>query len=227
MIRLIANRWPKTYSYSSIVSRASVTTWSPLATAFNTEPHPKMNFTKNDVGLFNIPELVNADGFHLLKKNALIRSEQLVQEATSGCHRSRKMVEIFDELSDTLCKVADMSEFVRFAHPDRKFSEAAEDACIAISGIVEKLNTNRELFQELKKVVDGGDRMPTNSIDDHVSKLFLVDFEQSGIHLEEADRQRVVYLNDCILQMGQRFMAGSVNPRSVDKNSLPESIRQL
>lgn len=48
------------------------------------------------------------------------------------------MVEIFDELSNTLCKVADMAEFIRIAHPDEQYVRAAEDACITISGVVEK-----------------------------------------------------------------------------------------
>jgi intermediate peptidase len=52
--------------------------------------------------------------------------------------RQRKMVEVFDELSDTLCQVADLAEFVRIAHPDRKFSEAAENACININALVER-----------------------------------------------------------------------------------------
>lgn len=208
-------------------TRRNLSTWTPLATAFNTRPQPKLNFVKDECGLFSIPELTSYEGFYVLKKNAMLKADELIAEASSGAQRSRKMVQIFDELSDTLCKVADMAEFVRLAHPNRKFSEAAEDACISISVLVEKLNTNRTLFTALKNVVDHGDSMETNAIDRHVSSLFLFDFEQCGIHLEEQKRQRVVYLTDCILQLGQRFMAGAVNPRSVDKNTLPESIRQL
>lgn len=48
------------------------------------------------------------------------------------------MVCIFDELSDSLCRVADLAEFIRIAHPRGTFSHAAEDACITISSVVEK-----------------------------------------------------------------------------------------
>lgn len=75
--------------------------------------------------------------------------------------------------------------------------------------------------------MENGDKFPTSEIDNHVAKLFLFDFEQSGIHLQESQRRKVVYLNDCILQLGQRFMAGAVHPRSVPKHILPENIRHL
>lgn len=67
----------------------------------------------------------------------MAQTDALIEEATSP-NRNRKIVEIFDELSDSLCKVADLAEFVRIAHPDPKFALGAEDACIAISGVVEK-----------------------------------------------------------------------------------------
>lgn len=67
-----------------------------------------------------------------------MESKKLIDEAT-GKDRSRKMVEVFDELSDTLCRVADLAEFVRIAHPQEDFGQAAEDACLAVSGIVETL----------------------------------------------------------------------------------------
>lgn len=87
--------------------------------------------------MFGIPELKTEHGFHVLKNRAMTQADVLIEEATSK-DRKRKMVEIFDELSDTLCKVADMAEFTRIAHPDEQYVRAAVDACITISGIVEK-----------------------------------------------------------------------------------------
>lgn len=152
------------------------------------------------------------------------QTDALIEEATSP-DRRRKMVQVFDELSDSLCKVADLAEFVRIAHPDRDFSEAAEDACIAISGVVEKynsiylyslnfnlfsfvfithrLNTHKELHNSLLNVVKNGDVVPTSDIDKHVAELFVFDFEQCGIHLAEEQRRKVVQLNDKILQVNQ------------------------
>ncbi|GLH15007.1 Mitochondrial intermediate peptidase [Gryllus bimaculatus] len=205
-----------------------VSTWTSLATAFNTRPARKLNLslTRDDTGLFGLPELRSHDGFYAMKDHAVRETEKLIQESCSA-NRSRKMVEIFDELSDTLCKVADLAEFIRIAHPRAAFSQAAEDACVSISGIVEKLNTHRELYSALRTVVDSKDKFPTTSVDDHVSRLFLFDFEQCGIHLPEDARRRVVELNDYILQLGQKFMAGAVSPRSVPKELLPDNIRHL
>lgn len=88
-------------------------------------------------GLFNKPELITAEGFYTLRDRAIAATDELIAEATSG-NPTRPMVEIFDELSDTLCKVADLAEFVRIAHPQAHFARAAEDACISVSGVVEK-----------------------------------------------------------------------------------------
>ncbi|KAL0117291.1 hypothetical protein PUN28_010266 [Cardiocondyla obscurior] len=210
------------------VSSRKLNTWSPLATAFNStinDDNHSVHAIKKETGLFGIPELKTEDGFDILKNRALADVDVLIEEATSK-DRKRKMVEIFDELSNTLCKVADMAEFIRIAHPDERYVRAAEDACITISGVVEKLNTHRELYDSLKRVTSNRDTQVTSDIDDHVAKLFLFDFEQCGIHLPEKERRKVVELNDYILQVGQRFMAGAVTPRTVDANVLSDVIRQ-
>ncbi|KAG7205671.1 hypothetical protein KM043_007621 [Ampulex compressa] len=204
-----------------------VNTWSSLAMAFNNISTEKdgFNWSQKECGLFGIPELKTAEGMNILKHHAISQTELLIEEATSN-HRKRKMVEIFDEISDVLCKVADMAEFVRVSHPDIEFVRAAEDACISVSGIVERLNTDHKLYNALREVANNGDNQKTSPLDDHVAKLFLFDFEQSGIHLPDARREKVVELNDYILQVGQKFMAGTANTRSIHADHLPENIRQ-
>lgn len=209
------------------ITRRFVNTWSPLASAFNAKPNKllSLHFTKGATGLFGLPELNEPEGFYLLKENAVREAESLVAECCSP-ERSRKMVEVFDHLSDTLCRVADLAEFIRMAHPQARYSHAAEDASIAIGGLVEQLNTHRQLYDSLREVVKNGDIFPTTDVDRHVAKLFLFDFEQSGIHLDEAKRCRVVSLNEAILTLGQHFMNGSLQSRAIPKKKLPESIRQ-
>ncbi|CAB3256274.1 unnamed protein product [Arctia plantaginis] len=200
----------------------SVSTWSPLATAFNTRPtlRPLFESMRERTGLFNKPELVTFEGFYALRDQAISTTDRLIDEATSN--PSRPMVEIFDELSDTLCKVADLAEFVRIAHPQSHFASAAEEACISVSGVVEKLNTHKGLYEALRNSVRQG-----TSGDQHLAELFLFDFEQSGIQLPEERRRRVVGLNDLILQTGQRFMAGAAKPRRVPRLAVPQNVRQF
>ena len=119
--------------------------------------------------------------------------------------RQRNVAVIFDDLSDELCRVADLSEFIRLAHPDESISLAAQEACIEVSALVETLNTNTGIYSALRKSVKEGDSFPETQVDKHVAKLFLQDFHQCGIHLGETQRQEVVNITDRILRTGQTF----------------------
>lgn len=59
-----------------------VSTWSPLATAFNTRPGQKLNisFSKENKGLFGLKELRSYDGFYLMKENVINASSELITE---------------------------------------------------------------------------------------------------------------------------------------------------
>jgi len=120
-----------------------------------------------------------------------------------------------------------MAEFIRVAHPNESFGHAAEDACLSISRLVEKLNTHRELYAALKGCTGHKDVVETSSVDEHVAQLFLFDFEQSGIHLDNEKRSKVVYLNDLILYTGQKFASNAMRPAAIKKDRLPSNIRSL
>ena len=117
--------------------------------------------------------------------------------------------------------------------------EAATDACIAISGLVEELNTHLGIYTALKNSVEKGDLKPETEVDKHVAKLFLQDFQQCGIHLPELGRRqvkletkekcqyvlKVVELNDQALRLGQSFSARCHAARAVKADFLPPQIR--
>ncbi|XP_047736773.1 mitochondrial intermediate peptidase-like [Hyalella azteca] len=207
-------------------SKREVNTLSPLTSVFNSKPNVFVNFsiTRDSVGLFGLAILRSYQGFHLMKQNATFEAEDLVEEGCSP-ERKRKMVEVFDELSNVLCCVADLAEFVRLAHPDSHYQCAAQDAAFSIGALVEKLNVNRKLYDALRKVVEDGDVVPTTPVDEHVARLFLFDFEQSGIHLEDSKRQKVFELNEYILAVGQHFMANCHKPRKVERSQLPLELQ--
>ncbi|XP_071860497.1 mitochondrial intermediate peptidase [Bombus fervidus] len=222
MIQVLKKQFSRNYK-----RHRNVNTWSSLATAFNSISKEKygFDFLKKETGLFGIPELKTPEGFNILKDQAISQTDALIAESISQ-NRKRKMVEIFDDMSDTLCKVADLAEFIRVAHPEKQFVTAAENTSLFVSGIVEKLNTHRELYNALKHVVYNGDTQETSLVDKHVATLFLSDFELCAIHLPESIREKVVQLNYYTLQVGQKFMAGTSNPRAVDANFVPLNVRQ-
>ncbi|KAK3605604.1 hypothetical protein CHS0354_027266 [Potamilus streckersoni] len=147
----------------------------------------------------------------------------LVSEATSPA-RSQNIVHIFDELSDCICRVADMADFLRVSHPSKVYRSAAEETCVKLSGLVEKLNTNIDIHAALKKVLQEGDVIPTDARDRRVAELFMFDFEQSGIHLPEEKRKKFVKLNENIILLGNYFMEGTHAAVAVEKSNLPEHV---
>lgn len=197
-----------------------------LGSAFNSFPDRKVSADVANLGLFGIPELKTEDGFQELKDKCVVATSHLIEEATSS-NRTRHMVDIFDELSDSLCQVADLAEFIRMAHPDPAYAAAAEDASMTVQCLVETLNTNRELYSVLNEVVCVGDKQATTETQDHICGLFLFDFEQSGIHLPENERNKVVNLNYTISQLGQLFVSKSNNPRLIKKHIVPHNLRHL
>lgn len=200
--------------------------------------------SEKTAGLFGLEPLVRPEGFQEMEDDCLRACDELVAEVVSP-RRTRLVAKVFDDLSDELCRVADLAEFIRQAHPDPAFRAAAEKACISVSYVVEKLNTNRELYNTLhREACRDDDGIPSSSssssssvtsgpggqqemkqVDRHVTKLFLLDFQQCGIHLQDADRESVVRLNDGILQDGQRFANMAQEPTIIRASELPDGLR--
>lgn len=201
-----------------------VSTLSGVFNKFFTEETRKLD-SENSVGLFGIPELKSPDGFHIMKEGVMSRCTELIQDAIRS-HNSPKIVSIFDEISDELCKVADLAEFVRLTHPSKSYAKAAEETSLGLGAFVEKLNTNLELYKALKFALS--DEQVLHGMDDitkHVGNLFLFDFEQSGIHLEEKKRNDAVRLHEMILTFGAEFSHNTATASRYPLQKWAENVR--
>uniref|UniRef100_A0A673LNS7 Mitochondrial intermediate peptidase n=1 Tax=Sinocyclocheilus rhinocerous TaxID=307959 RepID=A0A673LNS7_9TELE len=176
-------------------------------------------------GLFGVPELSGPAGFQMAQHQALREAEFLVHKACTH-PPGAVTVETFDQLSDSLCRVADLADFIKVAHPDAAFREAAERTCVEIGTLVEILNTNVDLCQSLKNLLGNEAVLATLDSDTRrVAELFMFDFEISGIHLDESKRSKAVALNVKLLDLYHEFLNGSQLPNAIDKQVLPEHIR--
>lgn len=218
MLYLVKHRSLLTYV------RRNLTTWSPVGAAFNARPHRKLDLFQKNVGLFGVPELSCPAGFQVTTKTALKNTERLVEKACSSSP-GVQTVQCFDQLSDELCKVADLADFIKVAHPDPAFREAAEKTCIEIGTVVEKLNTNVELCKSLKNLLDNPDIVAQLDPDTRrVADLFMFDFEISGIHLDDTLRKEAVALHVKLLDLNNEFLVGSHMPNRIARSAIPEHL---
>ena len=211
--RCLALQWRRTRQ-----AKFTVTTWSPLATAFNS-PHPKQDRYLKPTGLFGVQELTSTSGFSELKNRTLSEGVKIVDEVLQSPPTPR-LVGLFDKLSDTLCAAADLAEFVRLTHPDHQIRDAAEDTSRGISNYVEELNTNPGLYHTLVKVLSS-DKHQMSEETRRVGELFLFDFEQSGIHLDEDKRRHFVELQEALLVIGAQFSQAASSPAHVPLSHFP------
>ena len=205
------------------VFNRNVSVLSPLAYALNKLTDKKPTADSLNVGLFGIPELSDSDGFTTLKENALRRANGLVDRAIQ-VSPSVDVVTIFDSLSNELCKVADLAEFIRLTHPNQHFAGAAENTSFEIGGYVEKLNTHFELYKSIQDSLNQkGEAM--DDVTKRVAELFIFDFEQSGIHLEENKRRLAVSLHEAVIVLGARFTQGTSVSRICSLKQWPTDLQ--
>ncbi|CAJ1065767.1 mitochondrial intermediate peptidase-like [Xyrichtys novacula] len=219
LLRLVTHRGKWNHVHKT------VTTWSSVGAAFNAHTQRRLNPLEKNVGLFGVPELRCPSGFQLATETVLKNTDHLVEKACS-CISGAETVEYFDKLSDGLCKVADLADFIKVAHPDQAFREAAEKTCIEIGTAVEKLNTNVELCKSLKKLLDNPDIVAKLDPDTRrVAELFLFDFEISGIHLDDKLRKKAVALHVKLLDLSNEFLVGTHLPNRIAKSVIPEHLQ--
>ncbi|KAE8147323.1 mitochondrial intermediate peptidase [Aspergillus avenaceus] len=188
-------------------------------------------------GLVQNQYLTSPDGFRTLANVSLQKCQAIVSKvlAASTLDEYRAMARNLDRLSDLLCRVIDLSDFIRLIHPDPQVQEAATQAYALMFEYMNVLNTTTGLNDQLKKAANNPEVTSHWSEEEKiVAQILIKDFSNSAIHMPPNERQRFVNLSNDISQLGSSFINGAEPAKShvvVGANKLrgldPMLVQQL
>jgi intermediate peptidase len=181
----------------------------------------KVNHTNKSIkhtGLFGYQGLNSPAGLESAALECVEHARCLVNKVINASSEEeiRKTVKRVDTISDVLCSVLDAAELIRHVHPHPEFVDAANKTSTVLHSYLNQLNTNRGLYQSLKRVFETpAVERDLNRQERKVAQLLLQDFEKSGVHMPLKTREKFIEVNDAILQLGQEFAMNSYPSQEV------------
>ncbi|KAI6173195.1 COP9 signalosome complex subunit 6 [Aphelenchoides besseyi] len=174
-------------------------------------------------GIFGSSILKTPNDFDQAVNDVVSDCRSLISEIVMPFEQRRikkKTVALVDDVSNRICTVADLvclifetaneialqSDCVRNMHPDPSYVIAADKAMVRFTELVE-LNTMPELYNSVKDSLNTEAHV-LDELDKRTLRLFIDDFQQCGVHLEESkasSRLEFVNLSNAIFQFGAEF----------------------
>lgn len=162
-----------------------------------------------NVGLFQNRYLTSPKGFELFANANLAKAKRIVEKilSASTTEQYRSMARDLDRLSDTLCRIIDLSDFVRSTHPDPRIQAAASQSHRMMFEFMNVLNTTTGLNEQLGVAMDNPEIWNSwTEAERVVAKSLKKDFAKSAINLPKAVRERFVSLSQDIAEVGHVFV---------------------
>jgi intermediate peptidase len=170
---------------------------------------PKEGPTSHKRGLVQNQYLTSPEGFEEFALVTRQKCQAIVHSVlnASSVDEYRRMARDLDRLSDLLCRVIDIADFMRATHPDPKIQDAATRAYALMFEYMNVLNTTTGLHEQLKKAASNPDVTSHWSEEEKtVAHLLIKDFLKSAIDLPPRERRLFVELSNEISQVGPDFV---------------------
>jgi intermediate peptidase len=105
-------------------------------------------------------------------------------------------IETLDNVSNSLCQIADSAEFLRNVEDDSRWIEAATDAVQVVSSFMNEANLSVDFYERADSIMHHGDRPGYGLDDEHkrVISSMVESMKNEGVHLPPADKSRLIDL---------------------------------
>ncbi|CAK7241430.1 MAG: Mitochondrial intermediate peptidase [Sporothrix thermara] len=161
------------------------------------------------VGLFRNAYLTEPAGFLRFTYASLAKAQRIVDKVAraSTLDEYRAIVRDLDRLSDLLCRVIDLCDFVRTTPPDARTQQAASEAWAMTYQYMNQLNTTTHLNDQLGAAMANPEVVAGWSEEERtVAEMLKLDFTKSAVNLPQAARDRFVDLSQQISEVGAEFV---------------------
>ncbi|KAJ5669485.1 Mitochondrial intermediate peptidase [Penicillium macrosclerotiorum] len=177
----------------------------------------KRSSTAKRAGLVQNQYLTSPDGFRAFAHASLQKCQAVVGKVlnASTLEEYRDVARNLDRLSDLLCRVIDLSDFIRTIHSDPRIQEAATQAYALMFEYMNVLNTTTGLHDQLSKALSNAEvTSHWTQAETIVAQILMKDFTNSAIHMPPSDRQRFVNISNDVSQVGSEFFSGGEPAKS-------------
>ena len=177
-------------------------------------------------GLFHNQYLTEPSGFLKYAQVTQKKCQKIVDTVLSAAtvEAYAAIPRQLDLLSDSLCRVLDIADFVRCTHPDTRYRKAAIQAYAFLFDYMNVLNTTPGLNAQLRKAIFTHEASGSwNEEEKTVAQILLRDFSNSAIDLPAEKRRKFVELSNQMKILGNQFLDG-MNPTT---SYLDFDIRKL
>lgn len=165
--------------------------------------------TRSGTGLLRNRYLTRPEGFQQFAEITLAKCHRLVAKtlAYDTVEQYKQVARDLDRLSDLLCRVIDLSDFIRAVHPDVRMQAAAGQAYAQMFEYMNVLNTTTGLNDVLKKASSIPEVWSSWTEEEQtVATILLRDFSHSAIDMRQSDRESFVRLSSEIVETGSTFV---------------------
>lgn len=194
-------------------------------------------------GCFGMPGLHQPEDWDSIAKSCVNDCISLADAIRSeGTSPSVSVLQKFDDLSDRLCGVLDTAELCRNVHPEPDFVMAAHEAYEQVTTVIQHLNADRSIYDPLSALYEQHQhalkshlhsQLKLSQEDAIMVKSLKEDFERGGIHLPQAQRDRLIKIQQQINTIGSKFSSTETQEPPVIQfpsrkiSNLPEKIRSV
>lgn len=172
--------------------------------------------------LFGLPCLSSVNDLHFRNKETISKCDAWVAELVSysqGKTPTCEVVAVLDNMSNALCVNMDTTNCLRMIHPSNEWREAALESHTHMIEYMEGLNTNLGVYNALVKYMAQPNFKNLSADEIRNANQLLLDFQHSGLHLDDAGRRKLVQLTQ------QSFVLGAQLEEAMAKREIPVTLR--